>query len=157
MTSKWGHTDINDMTNGAAGGAPLPELPSQRQCWGWRRAMLWLCSQAGVPLSCCNTGDAALSSALLFCCCRGPARGLFCSRKHQTSCCEECQQQGVNCSASGGQPAGSSARVCLPPWICKMSREETCDSCFASPSISQFHIPLGASIDGAIYNLLAMV
>lgn len=83
MTPKWGHADINDMPNRAAGGTPLTELTSQRGWYGQRRAALWLCSQAGVPLSCRNTRDAASSSALLFCYCSGTARGLLCSGKHQ--------------------------------------------------------------------------
>lgn len=70
------------MPNGAAGGTPLAELPSQRQWCGGRRAGLWLCPHGGVPPSSRDTRDAALSSALLFRYCLGTAGQLLCSAKH---------------------------------------------------------------------------
>lgn len=84
MTPKWGHADLSDTPNGAAGGTSLAELPSQRRWCGRRRAVVWSCPQARLLAGCCDTGDAASSSALLFCYCMDAARGLLCSAKHQT-------------------------------------------------------------------------
>jgi len=82
MTPKWGHADLNDRPNGAAGGTLLAALPSPRRRCGRSRATLWLCSQAGVLPGCRHTRDAASSSALLFCCCMGAAGRLLCGPRY---------------------------------------------------------------------------
>lgn len=67
------------------------------------------------------------------------------------------RRTGIDSTASGGQPAVSSGRVCLPVRVCRVLREETCNSCFASPSVGQSRIPFGADVDGAIRSLPAAV
>lgn len=52
---------------------------------------------------------------------------------------------GTSYTASRGQPAASSAPLCLSAWGCHVPREATHKSRLASPSISQSRIPLGAN------------
>lgn len=139
------------MPNGAAGGTPLAELPSQRWWEVVGEGQHSSCVPKPVSHQAAATPGTQLQARH---CCSALPRVLLgvCSAAEapKSSVFALFRRISINYTASRGQPAVSPAQVCLPARVGEVSREETCNRCFASPSISQSHIPLGANVNRAI-------